>query len=138
MKIFTIAILIFAVYVLAGRTPRDFDDTFQYYEAAFIRNYDGDTITCDIELGLGVVLKGQVVRLYGIDTPEIRGGTKESKARARRAKTFLASKLKPGDKFLIRTEQDKRGKYGRVLATCFVGGVNLNREMLILGLAKPY
>ena len=138
MKNITIAILILAVYVLVGRTPRDFDDTLQYYAAEFVRNYDGDTLTCNIDLGLGVVLQDQSIRLFGIDTPEIRGGTKESKARARRAKSFLASKLKPGDKFLIRTEQDKRGKYGRVLATCFVSGVNINREMLILGLAKPY
>lgn len=35
--------------------------------------YDGDTMTATIDLGLGVVLPGQVLRLDCVDTPELRG-----------------------------------------------------------------
>ena len=50
-----------------------------YFYKAVVRSvYDGDTVTLDIDLGLGVWLKKQKIRLYGINTPEIRGEERES------------------------------------------------------------
>jgi micrococcal nuclease len=63
------------------------DGDFRFYEyKAFVTSvYDGDSITCDLDLGLNVWLKNQKIRLLGIDTPEIRGEERElgliSKAR---------------------------------------------------------
>ena len=37
-----------------------------------VRVVDGDTVDVDIDLGFGVWLRKQRIRLYGIDTPEFR------------------------------------------------------------------
>ena len=42
------------------------------YRVDIVRVVDGDTVDVDIDLGFGVWLKKQRVRLYGIDTPESR------------------------------------------------------------------
>jgi len=51
-----------------------------------ISNYDGDTIRADIDLGFGQWSHNQTFRLYGINTPELRGGTAETKQAGRDAK----------------------------------------------------
>ena len=40
------------------------------YRAQIVKVVDGDTVDCDIELGFGVVLADERVRIMGIDTPE--------------------------------------------------------------------
>lgn len=57
------------------------------------RVYDGDTIYVDIHNAPKVLGEDIGVRLTGIDTPEMRGGTPETKAAAKEARDFLASKL---------------------------------------------
>ena len=47
------------------------------YKANVTKVYDGDTITCDIDCGFGVVLMKQKIRLYGLNAPEVRGDSKE-------------------------------------------------------------
>ena len=64
---------------------------------------------------MGVWLHNQSKRLYGIDTAEIRGGTVETKALGNLAKDYL-NEL-PETAVLLRTYIDKRGKFGRVLAS---------------------
>ena len=44
-----------------------------YYRARVKSVYDGDTCTVDIDLGLRVWLKGEKLRLYGINASELRG-----------------------------------------------------------------
>jgi len=138
MREFTILLLCFVVVAKCGEQPFDDPKTFCTYRAEFIRNYDGDTLTCNIDLGLGVVLREQVIRLVGINAPEIRGGTPETKANARRAKQFIADRLAKGDTFILQTVSDERGKFGRILATVFVSGKNINKLLLREGLAVPY
>ena len=53
------------------------------YTAKVIKVYDGDTITVDIDLGFGIMLRKQTLRLYGINTPEVRGESKEEGKRVR-------------------------------------------------------
>ena len=52
-------------------------------------NYDGDSVTLDIDLGCSAWLLGEKTRLYGIDTPEIRGPNRELGAGSRDPKTKL-------------------------------------------------
>ena len=40
------------------------------YRARVIKVIDGDTVDVDIDLGFGVWLKDERVRIMGIDTPE--------------------------------------------------------------------
>ena len=49
------------------------------YSATVIRWIDGDSVILDIDCGFDLALKGQNVRLMGIDTSETRGGTLDLK-----------------------------------------------------------
>ena len=43
------------------------------YKATCVRVYDGDSVTLDIQLGFNMAMLNQKIRLFGINTPEIRG-----------------------------------------------------------------
>ena len=40
------------------------------YRCKVVHIVDGDTVDVDIDLGFGVWMKKQRIRMYGIDTPE--------------------------------------------------------------------
>jgi micrococcal nuclease len=96
--------------------------------------YDGDTVRCDIDLGFGVWLSNQTLRLYGINTPEVRGPERES---GLLAKKWLSDRVL-GKELTIVTHKDKKGKYGRWLATIYDERENLNLELIREGHAVHY
>ena len=81
------------------------------YKATVTKVYDGDTVTVDIDLGFSVVLRK--LRLLGIDTPEMRGGTVESKSDAKQSRDYVREKCLGKEVYV---ESRKKGKYGRYLA----------------------
>tara|TARA_Y100001973_G_scaffold102009_1_gene166245 strand:+ start:2905 stop:3456 length:552 start_codon:yes stop_codon:yes gene_type:complete len=84
-------------------------------------NYDGDSVTLDIDLGCSTWLLGEKTRLYGIDTPEIRGSNKEFGELVRdRLSEFIAKKQKQKYDLIVQTKKDKSGKFGRLLGTLFL------------------
>ena len=83
--------------------------------ATLVRVVDGDTVDCDIDLGFGVWLKNQRIRLYGINAPETRTKDLEEKKAGQAAKLRLIAMM--SNKFLLTTVKDKKGKYGRILGT---------------------
>lgn len=113
----------------------DIEDRLYHYKA-FVRSvYDGDTIRADIDLGMFVTLENQPVRLYGIDTPEIRKKLERSKAiEARDALRSLILERT----VVIRTLKDDKEKYGRWLGEIWLGDVNVNAWMVGKGHAKYY
>ena len=106
-----------------------------YEYRAFVRKvYDGDTITVDIDLGFDVVLKGQKIRLTKINAPEVRGKERPDCLKSRDA---LRDKI--GNKLIkIKTQQDKKGKYGRWLGELWLDDICVNEWMLSEGHAKSY
>jgi len=79
---------------------------------------DGDGLRVDIDLGFGVVLRGNSgrgvnIRLYGVDAPESRTRNKQEKAHGLLAKRYLQDNLKVGQRYILRTKE--RGKFGRWL-----------------------
>lgn len=89
------------------------------YWAKVTSVYDGDTLTADMSLGFGISYEKQKLRLYGINTPELRGGTEETKAAARAARDRLRELVL--DKWIkVETIQDSKGKYGRYLAVLWM------------------
>ncbi len=52
-------------------------DFYNYKVKKVVNVYDGDTITVDIDLGFNMVMCNQKLRLYGINTPEVRGEERE-------------------------------------------------------------
>ena len=92
------------------------------YRATVESVYDGDTITCTICCGFGVELKKQKIRLYGLNTPEVRGEEKEQSIISR---DKLREKIL-GKEILLKSIKDKKGKYGRYLGIVFLGEENIN------------
>lgn len=90
---------------------------------AFVRSvYDADTLRADVGVGLGVWVSNQPLRVMEIDAPEVTGATKPQGIAARdRLRELILHK-----DILICTDQDKREKYGRILALILtLDGVNL-------------
>ena len=75
---------------------------------------DGDTIDIDIDLGFGVWLRNQRIRMYGIDTPESRTRDLDEKKYGLAAKAFLTEMLDDSH-LILKTHKDERGKFGRIL-----------------------
>ena len=124
--------------VSSNLTASAFKRTTNMYEyRAFVRRvYDGDTITVDIDLGFEVLLKNQKLRLYGIDTPEIRGESREEGLKVRDiVRGRIANKW-----IILKTHRDKKGKYGRWLAEIYEAGIeeSLNDWLLNEGHAVEF
>ena len=83
-----------------------------------IRVVDGDTVDVDINLGFGVWLKDERVRIIGIDTPESRTSDKIEKLFGIVAKRKLRELLENGAKLITIEDnhgEDMKGKFGRIL-----------------------
>lgn len=103
-----------------------------WYKAVCIEVYDGDTITVDIDLGCKIWIRMEKIRLYGINTPEIRGEERDSGLVSR---DYLRDRIL-GKKVMIKTHRDKGGKYGRLLADVFIDNTHINMELVDKGLAE--
>jgi len=99
------------------------------YNAKITAVYDGDTVTADIDCGFQIWKKGEKLRLFGINTPEVRGDAREEGLKSR---NFLRS-LILNKKVEVHTVKDKKGKYGRYLATIFLNGKNINEFLVEKG-----
>jgi len=88
------------------------------YRAKVIKVVDGDTVDVDIDLGFGISLNNERVRIMGIDTPESRTRDKVEKKFGLASKTRLKELL--GKTTVLKTQinkkgEDMKGKFGRVL-----------------------
>jgi|TARA_R110002012_G_scaffold96695_1_gene232948 endonuclease YncB( thermonuclease family) len=85
------------------------------YNAELRRVVDGDTVDVTIDCGFNMHVKERV-RLKGINTPECRTRDLEEKEKGLAAKARLIEILEGwGNKMIIRTSIDKKGKFGRLL-----------------------
>ena len=79
-------------------------------------NYDGDSFDLTLDLGFELVYHTKV-RIEGVDTPELRGGTELSKAAGylakREAKEFVQRLIEAGGAYF--KSETYRGKFGRPL-----------------------
>ena len=88
------------------------------YRATIVKVVDGDTVDVDIDLGFGIVLSDERVRIAGIDTPESRTRDKEEKKFGLAAKSRVKQLL--GKTCVLKTQinkdgEDMKGKFGRIL-----------------------
>ena len=88
------------------------------YRAKIIKIVDGDTVDVDIDLGFGIVLSDERVRIAGIDTPESRTRDLEEKKFGLAAKARVKQLL--GKTCVLKTQINKngeemKGKFGRIL-----------------------
>ena len=88
------------------------------YKVNILKLVDGDTVDVDIDLGFGIWLRKERVRIMGIDTPESRTSDKVEKVFGLAAKARLISLL--GEDAILDTQvskkgEDMKGKFGRIL-----------------------
>jgi|TARA_R110002020_G_scaffold431601_2_gene641648 micrococcal nuclease len=108
------------------------------YGCKVSRVVDGDTIDAELDLGFNIIHRCRV-RLYGIDTPESRTRNKDEKARGKLATKFLQDAISNGKHVILQTQlKDSKGKFGRVLASVIVDGININQQMITNHMAVRY
>lgn len=101
------------------------------YRATILSVHDGDSLTCDVDLGFRI-RQTMPLRLLGLDAPELR--TEQGRA----ARDWLTARLPAGTIVLVRTVRDRREKYGRLLADVTDQAGSVNTDLLVAGHATPY
>ncbi|RKX46146.1 MAG: hypothetical protein DRP64_03635 [Verrucomicrobia bacterium] len=111
------------------------DAELYHYNAQVQSVYDGDTCRVDIDLGMGIWIRNEKLRLVRINAPEVTG---DSKALGIASRDALREQI-DGKEIIIETIKDKRGKYGRYLAEIWLphndGFININDELVAQGFA---
>ena len=104
------------------------------YKCTVNKVIDGDTVDVDIDLGFGIVLTDERVRIMGIDTPESRTRNKIEKLFGLAAKQRLKELL--SKQCILKTEinkdgEDMKGKFGRVLGDFISDNGRLVTDIMI-------
>ena len=107
------------------------------YNCKIVRVIDGDSIILDIDLGFGLWIHGESIRLFGVDCPECRSRDKEEKAAGLAAKDFVKRLLHDGGTYTLTTKE--KGKFGRYLGTIYLTEeTSINDALVKERLAVPY
>ena len=99
-------------------------------------NYDGDTFRLTIDIGFAL-RHYAAVRLHGADTPELRGGTDQTKALARMARDEAARFIRDAGKVEFHCVV-WGGKYGRPVGDLICDGKSLAQHLIAERMAVPY
>jgi micrococcal nuclease len=100
------------------------------YRAKVIRVVDGDTLHLDVDQGFDSHLL-LTVRLLGINAPE------NSTAEGKITTAYLKERIE-GKEIFLKTQKDRREKYGRYLADIYLDNVCINDELLEKRYASIY
>ncbi|WP_304332757.1 thermonuclease family protein [Brachyspira innocens] len=113
MKKLLLIYMVLSISLFAFETTENNINNNILYNIEVIRIYDGDTFFVNIPDVHWLIGSNISVRIRGIDTPEIRGGTEETKELARKSRDALI-KLFEGRKITLYNLN--RDKYFRILA----------------------
>jgi micrococcal nuclease len=130
-------------YLFSGDDEGKSDATASSNENLFILTpdqvvdvYDGDTFKIDLPNMHPLFGDDISIRLFGVDTPEMRGTTDDVKALAMQAQQVTEKALKGASKIELRNPQ--RGKYFRIISEVWIDGESLADTLKAEGLAKDY
>jgi len=96
------------------------------YKCKVNKVIDGDTVDVDIDLGFGVVLTDERVRIMGIDTPESRTRDKVEKLLKELLAKYCVLKTE-----INKNGEDMKGKFGRVLGDFVAADGRMITDILI-------
>lgn len=105
------------------------------YSVKIVKVIDGDTVDVDIELGFGIVMQNERIRIMGIDTPESRTSDPVEKLFGIASKQRLKELL--GERSILKTQKGNgtnnvcREKFGRVLGDFICDSGELVTDILI-------
>lgn len=128
--------LLLLFLLLPIRVNAKFSNTLKYpIEAKIIRVIDGDTIVVNAQIWLKQEVE-TLVRLKGVDAPELRGKCEKEKDLAIKAKEFVENIVQDG----VVLQDISFDKYaGRIIANVILNnGSNLAEILLKNNLARPY
>lgn len=100
------------------------------------RVYDGDTFYVDIPKLHPLFGKGLGIRVYGVDTPELRGKSAYEKAMAQKAKEFTVNAVMKAKR--VDLMDCVKGKYFRIVCKVKYDGKDLSEELINAKLAVKY
>lgn len=111
------------------------------YRVKILKVVDGDTVDVDIDLGFGVWIKDERVRIMGIDTPESRTKDKTEKVFGLASKERLKEML--GKEAILKTMvnkdgEDMKGKFGRILGDFVYNDTTVSKVLIEEGHAVEY
>lgn len=109
------------------------------YHSKLIRVIDGDSLVAMVDLGFNIWKKTHI-RLYGIDTPEIRTKDKEEKHKGKEVKNKVIELLENNDNEFTLVSMS-RDKFGRSLGEIYLyhlGELSLNQYLIENNMAKVY
>lgn len=92
------------------------ESNLYHYKFYITRVIDGDTFAGDLDLGFGIVMLHKRLRLFGINTPEIRGSNKEE---GLAVKAFVEDLLSEHEFIIIRSAEKSFDSFGRLLCEVF-------------------
>ncbi len=106
------------------------------YNCKIRRIVDGDSIIVDIDLGFGLWIHGESIRLFGVDCPECRSRDPEEKQAGLAAKKFVSRRLQHGGTYTLSTKG--KGKFGRYLGVISDEAGSVNDALIENHLAVMY
>jgi len=140
MKRLLISLALLLSHTLAFTQDTTSIDSIYYpytYSATVTDVYDGDTFTLNFDLGFGLQYE-DVIRLARVDTPEIRGKERPEGLQVR----DIVEGLILNKNIIAVTNQDERGKYGRLIAEIYFQEneywINLSQFLLDHDFAERY
>jgi micrococcal nuclease len=117
--------------------PENLDVPYGPYRAVIERVVDGDTVHAIVSLGLDEYAY-RMIRLRGVNAPELFSGPPEERERGAAARDFLAELLPPGTKCRLATERDVT-TFGRYVAYIELeDGREVGTVLIEAGHAAPY
>lgn len=106
------------------------------YRAVIERVVDGDTVHAMVSLGLDEYAY-RMIRLRGVNAPELFSGPPEERKRGAAARDFLAALIPPGTRCRIATERDVT-TFGRYVADLELeDGRDVGAALIEAGHATP-
>jgi micrococcal nuclease len=98
--------------------------------------HDGDTFKVNITGYPPIIGEEILVRIRGVDTPELRGDSDYERALAKKAQLYAENRLRNAK--VVKLRNMGRDKYFRILADVFVDKDNLAKELIRVGLGHEY
>lgn len=131
----TASVVFSAAVAVATHTTKIYEKTV--YQSTVVSVYDGDTMDVRVNIWPGIETEA-TIRIYGLDTPEIRTRSACEKVLGYKAKETLIQ-LFTDDKTVYLTDV-KHGSFGgRYVATVTLpDGRTIPEVMITAGLAVPY
>lgn len=127
---------VLAAFVLAAPGSRAVETLPGPVPAEIVSVVDGDTISVRAHIWLGQEV-ATLVRLAGIDTPELKGECESERVRARAARNYLEQVIAGGAVTLAQIRYEKYA--GRVMArVAAADGSDLSERMIASGFARAY